>query len=373
MIHPDVLVIGGGIVGAATAYTLASGGYSVEIIEAGCIAGGATAAGMGHIVVMDDSEPQLTLTTYSRQLLAERMAELPASCELDVCGTLWIAESEAQLEAVRIKAEVYRARGIAAEVLDGRALAEAEPRLRAPLAGALRVPDDFVVYPPGLAAWFVDSALALGARVTNGAIVEAITPGGVTVGGVRRSAGHVILAAGASASQLVPDLPIVPRKGHLVITDRYTGFCRHQLVELDYLASAHTMTGGASVAFNLQPRRTGQLLIGSSRELVGWDGAIDRAVVRRMLSRATSFVPALAELSIIRSWTGFRPATSDHLPLIGAWEEVPGLWIAAGHEGLGITTAFGTAMLLADLIQKRPTAIDPAPYSPARVLSVAQA
>ena len=126
----------------------------------------------------------------------------------------------------------------------------------------------------------------------------------------------VVNAAGAAAAPLTPGLPIVPRKGHLAITDRYPDFCRHQLVELGYLTSAHVMTN-ESVAFNVQPRTTGQVLIGSSRELVGWDASINHSILRRMLARAVEFIPGLRELSVIRSWTGFRPATPDKLPLIG--------------------------------------------------------
>ncbi|MFI5238961.1 MAG: NAD(P)/FAD-dependent oxidoreductase, partial [Gemmatimonadales bacterium] len=96
-----------------------------------------------------------------------------------------------------------------------------------------------------------------------------------------------------------------------------------------------------------------------------------RAIVRKMLDRALDFMPGLALTSAIRSWTGFRPATPDTLPLIGAWEEVPGLWIAAGHEGLGITTSLGTGQLIADLIVGQQPAIDPTPFAPARVLSTA--
>jgi len=124
-----------------------------------------------------------------------------------------------------------------------------------------------------------------------------------------------------------------------------------------------------SVAFNVQPRATGQLLIGSSRELVGWDASINRSIVRRMLDRALDFMPGLALTSAIRMWTGFRPATPDKLPLIGPWYDTPGLWIAAGHEGLGITTSVGTGQLLADLITGREPAIDPAPFAPSRVLA----
>jgi glycine/D-amino acid oxidase-like deaminating enzyme len=137
-------------------------------------------------------------------------------------------------------------------------------------------------------------------------------------------------------------------------------------VELGYLASAHELAG-ESVAFNLQPRATGQLLVGSSRELVGWDAAVNPRVVRRMLRRACDFMPALADVSTLRTWTGFRPATPDKLPLVGRWDAVPGLWVAAGHEGRGITTALGTAQLLADLVAGRAPAIDPAPYAPSRV------
>jgi glycine/D-amino acid oxidase-like deaminating enzyme len=192
-----------------------------------------------------------------------------------------------------------------------------------------------------------------------------VCAGGACGAGERLEAGLVLNAAGAAAASLTPGLPLIPRKGHLAITDRYPGFCRHQLVELGYLQSAHTLST-ESVAFNVQPRRTGPILIGSSRELVGWDARVNRRVLGRMLARAAAFLPGLASLSTIRSWVGFRPATPDKLPLIGAWERVPGLWIAAGHEGLGITTSLGTARLLADLILGRSPALDPTPFAPGR-------
>ena len=174
----------------------------------------------------------------------------------------------------------------------------------------------------------------------------------------RFDADVVVNAAGPSAALLTPGLPIVPRKGHLAITDRYPGFCRHQLVELGYLTSAHVMTN-ESVAFNVQPRSTGQVLIGSSRELVGWDASInhddssanaaarDRVHARRCAS-CRSF--ALGRGFVRRRRTSCRSS--------GAWEPTPGLWIAAGHEGLGITTSLATARLLADQIAGRAPAID---------------
>ncbi len=212
-------------------------------------------------------------------------------------------------------------------------------------------------------------AEAGGARVRAGARVQRLDPGAVVVDGERLEAELVVNAAGPGAPALMPALPIVPRKGHLAISARAPGFCRHQLLELGYLHSAHG-TSTASVAFNVQPRLTGQVLVGSARELVGLDASVNRSVLARMLARAVSYMPALARLPVLRVWTGFRPATPDNLPLVGPFES-DRLWVAAGHEGLGITTALGTARLLADLVAGRDPGIDPAPYAPGRLLAEA--
>ena len=153
-------------------------------------------------------------------------------------------------------------------------------------------------------------------------------------------------SAGSWSPALTPGLPVKKRKGHLVITDRYPQFLRHQLVELGYLKSAHSLTA-ESVAFNIQPRKTGQLLIGSSRQFDVDDARIDTSILTRMLDRAMEFLPDLRKLSSLRAWTGFRAATPDKLPLIGPHIEHKRLYLATGHEGLGITTSLGTAKLLA--------------------------
>ena len=368
----DAIVVGAGIVGAACADALAADGMRVMVLDSAFAGGGTTAAGMGHLVAMDDSEPQLALTSWSNRLWQERSRTLPPACEMDPCGTLWIAEDEGQIPAVEEKRARYAGHGIAAEAVDAAGLAKLEPNLRPGLAGALRVPGDSVLYPPAAARALLESALGRGAELREGVEVRAIGPKEVETSEGAFRAPVVVNAAGARAAALTAGLPIVPRKGHLVITDRYPGFCRHQIVELGYLASAHTMTT-ESVAFNVQPRATGQLLIGSSRELAGWDAAVNPRIVSRMLDRAVAFLPGLAGLSAIRTWTGFRPATPDKLPLIGRWNGVDGLWVAAGHEGLGITTSLGTARLLADLVAGRSPGIDPRPFDPNRAAAAAVA
>ena len=172
-------------------------------------------------------------------------------------------------------------------------------------------------------------------------------------------------AAGASSADLTPGLEIKKRKGHLVITDRYPGFLRHQLVELGYLKSAHSVSTD-SVAFNVQPRRTGQILIGSSRQYGAEHKEVDHFMLVRMLQRAQEYMPRLAQMSAVRVWTGFRAATPDKLPLIGPWSSDKSIFLATGHEGLGITTSLATARILADQIVGTKPQIPIEPYLPSR-------
>ena len=144
--------MGAGIVGAAIAEALALDGHKVTVVDRGPPGGGATAAGMGHVVVMDDSEPQIALTAYSQALWDNRAASLPAAGERMVCGTLWVAADDQEMAEVYRKRAFYHQRGIIADVLDAAQLHEAEPQLRAGLAGGLLVPGDSVIYPPPIAA-----------------------------------------------------------------------------------------------------------------------------------------------------------------------------------------------------------------------------
>jgi glycine/D-amino acid oxidase-like deaminating enzyme len=361
----SAIVVGAGVVGAACAEALAESGFRVTVLEAAFPGGGTTAAAMGHLVVMDDSEAQFALTACSRRLWAERAARLPADCEDDPCGTLWVASDAEELAHVRAKHAFYAARGEAVDVLDEQGLREAEPQLRHGLVGALRVRDDRVIYPPNAARFLLEGARRAGAVLRDGVRVERLAPGRAACARESFEADLVVNAAGVEAARLMPELPIVPRKGHLVITDRYPGLLRHQVVELGYLKSAHTLSH-ESVAFNVQPRATGQLLVGSSRELVGWDASLNRPLLARMLRRAAEFLPVLPELRALRSWTGFRPATPDKLPLIGRWEDR--LLVAAGHEGLGVTTALATGRLIADIALDRTPFLDPTPFDPRRAM-----
>lgn len=372
MFVSDVVIAGAGIVGAACAEACARAGLQVAVYDPAGIGTGATAAGMGHIVVMDDSEAQFALTRASQLLWQELAEALPRTAEYTASGTLWVAADEDEMAEVHRKQAFYSARGVACEVLDARALAAAEPNLR-PLAGALRVPGDAVLYPPCAAEYLLQQAQARGARFQPGRAVVAFGGGrGRLDDGSAISAGALVNAAGIAAPTLTPGLPLRPRKGHLLITDRYPGWLRHQLVELGYLKSAHA-SDADSVAFNAQPRATGQILIGSSRQFNAHDSSVDQAMLARMLRRAQEYMPGLSRLSGLRVWTGFRAATPDSLPLIGPNPEDGSVFLATGHEGLGITTALATGALVAAALTGSTPPIPPEPYSPKRLSLFAHA
>jgi len=359
----DVVVIGAGIVGAACAWALAREGVRVTALENGVPGGGATAAGMGHLVVMDGSEPEFTLTRYSRDLWLNLAPEIPSEGEFRQCGTIWVAGDEEEFAAAQVKHAWYGERGVRSEILDEQALADAEPNLRPGLAGGLLVPDDAVVYAPWIAGWLLRRSTAT--LKVCAPVIGVDSDGALLASGERVACGAIVCAAGCSTAQILPDLPLRARKGHLVITERHPGFVHHQLVELGYVKNAHG-TSAESVAFNVQPRATGQALLGSSRQFGDESPEVRWPVLARMIRRATEFMPALARLQAIRVWTGFRAATPDQLPLIGPPDGMDNVILATGHEGLGITTALATAELVAHLLG-RESAIPAGPYLPSRL------
>jgi glycine/D-amino acid oxidase-like deaminating enzyme len=368
----DVAVVGGGVVGCACAWAATQAGLRVALFEAEGIGGGATAAAMGHLVMLDDDPAELALARLSMRAWAQWPGW--SRVERHPSGTLWLAETDAQRGAAQSRLARLRAADWDAEWLDAPALRAAEPRLAHDLLGALWVPRDEIAYGPGLALALASDVRGAGGQVHEGCRVAALAPDGLRLTDGRRvPARHVLLAAGIDSVALWPGaarLGLRPRHGQLLVTDRYPGWIRHALVESGYVDSARGQAA-ESVAFNAQPRATGQVLIGSSRREGTATSRVDVALLARMLRRARRFLPRVGELQVLRTWAGCRPATADGRPLIGA---LPGsgrsggarAWVATGHEGLGLTTAMGTARLWLELLQERTPSIDPAPYAPDR-------
>jgi len=360
----DLIVVGAGIVGAACADAASADGLRVAIVEPGPIGGGATAAAMGHLVAMDDDPAELALARYSLHQW-EAFAHLKEA-EFSRCGTLWVARGDAELASASTRAARLSAAGVQTHLLDAKTLYELEPALVPGLSGGMLVPREAVVYPPRVARYLVQRAQSHGAQFYAGRRVQSLARGAAVLDDGSTLSGPVLVATGCALPDLLPQLPMRARKGHLVITERYPDLLRHQLLELGYADSAHG-DADSSVAFNVQPRPTGQILIGSSREFSAPDATVSPAMLQRMLERSFAFIPALRDVQALRAWTGFRPTTPDGRPYLGAVPGSQDQWVAAGHEGLGVTTALGSARLMLDLIQGRQPAIDPTPYAPSRM------
>jgi len=360
----DVIIIGGGIIGAACADELASQGLHVWVLD--CQRPAATAAGMGHLVVLDHSPAELALGEYSVRLWRELAPQMPENCAMRNNGTLWLACNDEEMAEAERKHAALSEFGLACELMSGAALAQAEPSLRPGLLGALRVTGDGILYAPNAARWLLQRKPER-VHQQHAKVVEVQGNRVRLADGQWLQAGAVVLANGIHARDLCPDLPLQAKKGHLLITDRYPIQITHTLVELGYVTSAHK-GNGPSVAFNVQQRPTGQLFIGSSRQFDNEDPAIDAAMLGRMLRRAMDFLPDLGQMNGIRSWTGFRSASPDGQPLIGEHPDQPGLWLAVGHEGLGVTTATGTAKLLAAQLLRTTSPLDLDAFLPQRFI-----
>lgn len=195
----DVVIVGAGIVGSACARECVRAGFRVAIVEGGVPAGGATAAGMGHVVVMDDSPAQLALTTYSRGLWNAELPELPRTVEYEARGTIWVAADDEEMVEVHAKQATYERVGVCAEVLDSTDLATQEPNLRSGLAGGLLVPDDGVIYPPAAAQFYLSEARRLGAEFHLSRAISAANGVVLLADGTRLTAPHIVLAWGQNA------------------------------------------------------------------------------------------------------------------------------------------------------------------------------
>jgi len=369
MLQADVLIIGAGIVGAACAREFARRGLSVAVVEQSAPGGGATAASMGHLLVVDaegaSDDHEYQLSRRSMQLWGQWLAESGEHehvSEFQRCGTLWLAADDEEWQLAQRKAGWLQSQGMNAELLDARALRQLEPLLHHRLVGALRVPADGRVYPPKVVQRWLDESRA---TLIRGEVRD-LRPGRVRLQDGRLfSAAMVVLCGGLASQRFLPAGSLLPKKGQLAITQAREQSLRHQLVELGYIKKAH-LVDEDTVSFNVQPRPAGQWLIGSSRQIGREEREIDLPMLRRMLACAADYLPSLPQQSLLRCWSGIRPASTDGQPLIGAHPTLRNTWVACGHEGLGITTSLASAELLADLSLAQPAGLDARPYDPAR-------
>ena len=354
----DVVVIGGGIVGAACAYYLCDAGLDVCLVERDFPASGTSRACDGLILFWDKLPgTELSLAQTSARLWSELAGTLEFGFEYTRDGTILLAEDEIGLAAGRRKAEDLREAGVRAEVLDSVGLKSLEPNVAPDLAGGVYFPDEMQVDARRATLAMLTAARRKGLTLYTGSEVTAIRRmhGGrvsavVTTQG-EITTGAVVCAAGVWSSTIAEmvgvSLPVRPRKGHILVTARTPGLIHHPLLEGSYVASVQSTAEEVQVALVAEMTAGDTLLLGSSREFSGFDRSVSLAVLRAIASRAVRFLPDLARVNIIRSYAGLRPWSPDHLPLIGPLSAVPGFYVATGHEGAGIGLAPVTGQIIA--------------------------
>jgi D-hydroxyproline dehydrogenase subunit beta len=372
----DVVVVGAGIVGAACSYFLARGGLRVAVVERGTVASGTTGAGEGNILVSDkEPGPELELAQLSHRLWRELAGELGPGAELEPKGGLVVAAGPAERAQLDRFAAVQAAAGVEIEPAGPADLRTLEPHLADGLAGGVRYPQDMQVQPMIAAARLLRRARELGAELLFRQEVTGLAAAGGRVTGVRTahgvlSAGLVVNAAGPWAGELAAragaPLPVLPRRGFILVTEALPRLIRHKVYTADYVANVASGSAGLEISTVVEATASGTVLIGASRERVGFDRSPSLRVVGLLAAGATRLFPVLSEARAIRFYRGFRPYCPDHLPVIGADERLAGLLHACGHEGAGVGLAPATGHLITQLATGQAPAVSLAPFAPGR-------
>ncbi len=375
-----VVVVGGGIVGAACAFFATRAGLDVTVLERSAVSAGTTGAGEGNLLVSDkEAGPELALALRSVQLWDEVGRALGADTfELERKGGVVVAKTPEALAGLLAFADAQRRAGVDSEPLDPDQLHEAEPHLAPGLAGGAFYPGDLQVQPMLAAGRMLQAAVAGGARLELGAEVTGLRLAGGRVAGVVSDRGVtpadvVVNAAGTWGGQLSErfgaPIPVLPRRGFVLVTEPLPRVIRHKVYSADYVANVASSAEGLETSSVIEGTRSGTVLIGASRERVGFDRTLSLTVVRRLAAHAVDLFPVLAGVDLMRVYGGFRPYCPDHLPVIGPDPRVPGLLHACGHEGAGIGLAPATGEMVAQLAAGAPTTVDSAPFGPDRLIA----
>lgn len=353
----DVIVIGSGAVGAACAAALARAKLRVRVLSQP--GRGTTAVSGGHLLLQSKRPgPTLELARRSLELLSAFAAGREDDLLYRRTGSLILADSAEAEADLRAHHDALVAAGVPVEWLGGDAARALEPALSERILAASYCPTDAQVHPSLLAGEWLAEALAHKAQVTSGGAVESfVTSGGrlsgVIAGGVEYEAKAVVLAAGVWSGELAAmagaKLEIRPRRGVLLRGMSERVLTSRPLLGAEYLGSKFG-EDPHSIAFSLQqhpvpggaPEPAGACILGGSRSFDDFSEEGIEPAAERIRECAVRYLPALAGMDWSETNVGFRPWTPDGLPRIGPCE-VPGLWLACGHEGDGITLAAATA------------------------------
>jgi sarcosine oxidase subunit beta len=389
---PDVLIVGGGIIGCATAYELAGRGLRVSLLERAALCGGASGAN-GALIWPQSMKRDvvLDLGMANWRLFPTLGEELGTDLEYRRTGGLVAIEDDAQWEMMSAYVAGQREVGLPAELLDGDEARRREPLINPKLRGAVFAAHGGSINPFRLTLGYARAARARGARLEPGVEVRALSRQGDRVVGVRTARGErhaeiVVLAGGSWSPALAATadvrLPVTPRQGMMLVTEPAPFRINHVLKPIKSDRNPwqfsqpwpRDASGKPGYDPNLPPGKgmgfnqtaAGNLLLGSTSRFVGLDLSPTAGGIHYILSHAARLVPAVRELRVLRVWAGLRPYTPDGRALLGLAPGVSGLVLATGHDGSGIGLGPLSARIVADAITGATPAFPPDPFDPRR-------
>jgi glycine/D-amino acid oxidase-like deaminating enzyme len=369
----DVVVIGAGVVGAACAYHAARAGLTVTVVDRGSVAGGTTGAGEGNILVSDkEPGPELDLALFSSRRWRD-LADEVGGFEYETKGGLVVAATTDGVTSLTGLAAGQRAAGVEVTPVAAGDLPGYEPHLAGDLAGGAFYPQDAQVQPMLAAARLLRAS---GARVHTGVTVTGmLRGGGERVTGLHTDhgkivAGAVVNAAGTWGGDIAAlagvRVPVFPRRGFILVTEPLPPLIRHKVYAAEYVADVGSDDEGLETSAVIEGTQAGTVLIGASRERVGFDRTFSLPALRLLARQAIALFPRLADVAAIRAYSGFRPYCPDHLPVVGPDPRAEGLLHACGHEGAGIGLAAATGRVLAQVLTGEKPDLDLEPFRPER-------
>ena len=380
MKSPDAIVIGAGVVGGCSALALTNAGLKVLVIDRGPVASGTTGAGEGNILVSDkEPSPELTLALRSRDAWFELNTDIGGGFELEAKGGIVVSRSEKGISDLKRLAALQRADGIDAQEVDGKSLQKLEPHLSQSVEFGVLYPQDAQCQPMLAAAQIMRAVRKRGGLFVQGENVLSIDSingkvVGLTTDKSKYSSPIVVNATGTWAGEVArlagSDLPIMPRRGFILVTAPVPKLVHHKVYDADYVANVASGDADLQSSAVVEGTESGTILIGASRERVGFKNDLDLSILRQLARQAISLFPVLENIQLLRAYRGFRPYAPDHLPVIGEDAKVKGLWHAAGHEGAGIGLAPASGELISKLITGNKPFMDATPFSPARFQKV---
>jgi glycine/D-amino acid oxidase-like deaminating enzyme len=377
---PSVLVVGSGVVGAATALSLAEAGARVTVVDRGPLGGGTSSRCDGNVLVIDkDPGYQAEMALLSQDILHDWAPSL-GDIEYRRPGSYLALGGEEEEDPARAWVAEQREAGLDFRYLDRDETHRAMPDLAPDVPGSVYSPTDSTLNPLAYVAGMLAKSRRLGAVTRPHTAVEGLATEGGRVIGARVAGGDLlvadvtVVAAGVWTPELLAPLdvrvPIRPRRGHLIVSAKGPRFGDVKVMEFGYLMAKFGRARVAppevdrfGVALVYEPTLSGNFVLGSSREFAGFDTTPDPAVLAAIVKRALRFYPGMASATVLRGFAGLRPWTPDHLPVVSRVTNLPGLVVAAGHEGDGVGLAAVTGRLVRAIALGEDPPLDIAPLS----------